>query len=36
VVRERKSGQKWVVDGWTHSNGELPDVMPLETWRAQS
>jgi hypothetical protein len=36
VVRERKSGQKWVVDGWTHNNGELPDVMPLETWRAQS
>lgn len=36
VVRERRSGQKWVVDGWTHANGELPDVMPLETWRAQS
>ena len=36
VVRERKSGQKWVVDGWTHNNGELPDVMPLETWRDQS
>jgi hypothetical protein len=36
VVRERKSGQKWVVDGWTHNNGELPDVMPLEAWRAQS
>jgi hypothetical protein len=36
VVRERKSGQKWVVDGWTHNNGELPDVMPLETWRSQS
>lgn len=36
VVRERKNGQKWVVDGWTHANGELPDVMPLETWRTQS
>ena len=24
VVRERKSGQKWAVDGWTHDNGELP------------
>jgi len=35
-VRERRSGRKWVVDGWTHNNGELPDVMPLETWRAQS
>ena len=36
VVRERRSGQKWAVDGWTHNNGELPDVMPLEAWRAQS
>jgi hypothetical protein len=36
VVRERKSGQRWVVDGWTHNNGEPPDVMPLEIWRAQS
>ncbi len=35
VVRERKSGQKWVVDGWTHNNGEPPDVMPLETWLTQ-
>ena len=31
VVRERSSGQKWAVDGWTHNNGELPDVMPLST-----
>lgn len=36
IVRERRSGQKWVIDGWTHANGELPDVMPLETWRSQS
>lgn len=36
VVREKTSGRKWVVDGWTHANGELPDVMPLETWRTQS
>jgi hypothetical protein len=36
VVRERKSGQKWAVDGWTHNNGELPDVLPLEQWRTQS
>jgi len=36
VVRERKSGQKWAVDGWTHNNGELPDVLPLEQWRGQS
>jgi len=36
VVRERKGGQRWAVDGWTHANGELPDVLPLEQWRAQS
>jgi hypothetical protein len=36
VVRDRKTGQRWVVDGWTHNNGELPDVMPLEMWRARS
>src|SRR5207237_9533309 len=36
VVRERKGGQRWVVDGWTHNNGELPDVMLLEIWRTQS
>lgn len=36
VVRERGSGQKWAVDGWTHNNGELPDVLPLEQWRRQT
>jgi hypothetical protein len=36
VVRERGNGQKWALDGWTHSNGELPDVLRLEEWRAQS
>jgi hypothetical protein len=36
VVRERASGRKWAIDGWTHANGELPDVMPLEKWRSES
>ncbi len=36
VVRERRSGQKWAVDGWTHNNGELPDVLPLEEWRGHT
>ena len=36
VVRERKGGQRWAIDGWTHANGELPDVLPLEQWRTQS
>lgn len=35
VVRERTSGQRWAIDGWTHNNGELPDVLPLEKWRTQ-
>jgi hypothetical protein len=36
VVRERKGGQRWAIDGWTHANGELPDVLPLVQWRTQS
>jgi hypothetical protein len=36
VVRERANGQKWVVDGWTHNNGEYPDIMRLERWRTES
>jgi len=35
VVRERRSGQRWAIDGWTRNNGELPDVLPLERWRIQ-
>lgn len=36
VVRETGSGQKWVIDGWTHNNGEYPDIMTVERWRTQS
>jgi len=36
VVRDRTTGQQWALDGWTHNNGELPDVLRLEEWRAQS
>jgi hypothetical protein len=36
VVRERGNGQKWVIDGWTHNNGEYPDIMKLEKWRTES
>jgi hypothetical protein len=36
VVREVGNGQKWVIDGWTHNNGEYPDIMTLERWRTQS
>lgn len=36
VVREKRDGQKWVIDGWTHNNGEYPDIMRLEKWRTLS
>lgn len=36
VVREKRNGQKWVIDGWTHNNGEYPDIMTLERWRTES
>jgi hypothetical protein len=32
VLRERPSGKNWVVDMWTTSFGQVPDVMPLERW----
>jgi len=32
VLRDIKSGERWAVDPWTHNNGELPDVMPLQSW----
>jgi hypothetical protein len=32
VLKERASGQSWVVDMWTTSFGQVPDVMPLERW----
>ena len=32
VLKERNGGQNWVVDMWTTSFGQLPDVMPLERW----
>lgn len=36
VVREKGNGQKWVIDGWTHNNGEYPDIMKLEKWKTES
>jgi hypothetical protein len=35
VVKEKGNGQKWVIDGWTHNNGEYPDIMTVEKWRTQ-
>jgi hypothetical protein len=32
VLRDIKSGDRWAFDPWPHNNGELPDVMPLQSW----
>jgi hypothetical protein len=32
VLKERKSGARWVVDMWTTAYGKPPDVMPVEKW----
>ena len=32
VIREKVTGQRWSVDGWTRNNGELPDIMRMEEW----
>jgi len=35
VIREKKSGKQWSVDGWTRRNGERPDIFPIEYWAKQ-
>ncbi|MGZ5829943.1 MAG: hypothetical protein ACXWJW_15565 [Xanthobacteraceae bacterium] len=32
VLAEVHSGQRWAFDPWTHNNGELPDVLPVDVW----
>jgi hypothetical protein len=34
VIKDKRSGQRWTVDPWTHDNGELPDVWTVERWTA--
>jgi hypothetical protein len=34
VIQDKKSGQRWTVDPWTHDSGQLPDVFPVERWIA--
>jgi hypothetical protein len=34
VIEEKLSGKRWTVDPWTHDNGQLPDVWPVERWSA--
>ncbi len=34
TMQDKKSGQRWTVDPWTHDNGQLPDVWKVERWVA--
>ncbi|MGZ5853785.1 MAG: hypothetical protein ACXWJ0_06550, partial [Xanthobacteraceae bacterium] len=34
VLAEINGGQRWAFDPWTHNNGELPDVLPVDVWLA--
>jgi hypothetical protein len=34
TITDKKSGQGWTVDPWTHDHGELPDVWTVERWKA--
>jgi len=36
VLRDRTTGQHWVVDMWTKAYGQLPDVMPVEQWLSEN
>src|SRR5262249_59966833 len=36
TIQEKKTGQRWTVDPWTHDNGQLPDVWKIERWSAGS
>lgn len=33
LVREKQTGRLWVIDSWFRDNGELPDVVDLDTWK---
>ena len=32
-IRDKKTGEQWVVDSWFRDNGEPPDVLDLDTWK---
>ena len=34
VITDIRSKQDWTVDPWTHDHGELPDIWPVERWKA--
>jgi hypothetical protein len=34
VIKDRKTGELWTVDPWTHKGSETPDIWPLPKWKA--
>lgn len=34
VIKDKRTGKGWTVDPWTHDHGELPDMWPVERWKA--
>lgn len=36
VLRETRDQRDWAFDNWTHKYGDLPDVLPLDTWLDES
>jgi hypothetical protein len=33
LVRDKRTGEQWVIDSWFRDNGELPDVVSLDIWK---
>ncbi len=33
VIKDRKTGELWTVDPWTHQGSEVPDIWPLAKWK---
>lgn len=33
LIRDNKTGKKWVVDSWFRDNGVYPDILELDTWK---
>ena len=36
VLKDRTTGQEWVLDLWPKAYGELPDVMTVEQWMTEN
>jgi len=36
VLKDEVTGEKWAVDSWFHPNGNLPFVLPLNVWKAET